>query len=177
MIKYESLNLIKQNKPCTEDALSEDVVGTMLTTLVRLGVIRSSLLVMVDKCINETKVLLTLVSIVRTAVWWFLTGVSVVVVVDDDDDVACVESNVGFVVVVCLLGNGVTVGVGVVFTINVVECTADDVWIDCVVVVHGGDDVEFPAIVSETEMKCTADVSLICSERNWVLVEYNNYNF
>jgi len=69
MIKYESLNLIKQNKPCTEDALSEDVVGTMLATLVRLGVIRSSLLVMVDKCINETKVLLTLVSIVRNAVW------------------------------------------------------------------------------------------------------------
>ena len=51
----------------------------------------------------------------------------------------------------------------------------------CVVAVHGGDfvvdDVEFAAIVSETEMQCTVDVSLICSERNRVFVEYNNYNF
>jgi len=171
------------------DALSNVAVDTVLNSVILVGlvvlpaVVRSSLLVMVDKCIRETKVLLPLVYIVLTAVWWFLTGVAVVVVDDDDDDVACVESNVGFVVVVCLLGNGVTVGVGVVFTINVVECTAN-VWIDCVVcvvAVHGGDfvvdDVEFPAIVSETEMQCTADVSLICSERNWVLVEYNNYNF
>ena len=168
------------------DALSNVAVDTALNRVILVGlvvlptVVRSSLLVMVDKCINETKVLLILASIVLTVVWWFLTGVAVVVVVvdDDDDDVACVESNVGFVVFVCLLRNGVTVGVGVVFTINVVECTADDVWIDCVVVVvHGGDDVEFAAIVSETEMQCTVDVSLICSERNWVLVEYNNYNF
>ena len=173
------------------DALSSVAVDTALNRVILVGlvvlptVVRSSLLGMVDKCIRETKVLLTLASIVLTVVWWFLTGVAVVVVVvdDDDDDVACVESNVGFVVFVCLLRNGVTVGVGVVFTINVVECTAN-VWIDCVVcvvAVHGVDfvvdDVEFPAIVSETEMQCTADVSLICSERNWVLVEYNNYNF
>ena len=112
------------------DALSNVAVDTVLNRVTLVGlvvlptVVRSSLLVMVDKCIRETKVLLTLLYIVLTVVWWFLTDVSLVVV-DDDNDVTCVEANVGFVDGVCLLENGATVDVGLVFTVDVADCTAE----------------------------------------------------
>jgi len=57
------------------DALSNVAVDTALNSVILVGlvvlptVVRPSLLVMVDKCIRETKVLLTLASIVRDAVW------------------------------------------------------------------------------------------------------------
>ena len=57
------------------DAFSNVAVDTVLNRVTLVGlvvlptVVRSSLLVMVDKCIRETKVLLTLASIVLTVVW------------------------------------------------------------------------------------------------------------
>ena len=57
------------------DAFSNVAVDTVLNRVTLVGlvvfptVVRSSLLGMVDKCINETKVLLILASIVLTVVW------------------------------------------------------------------------------------------------------------
>ena len=57
------------------DALSNVAVDTALNRVILVGlvvlptVVRSLLLGMVDKCIRETKVLLTLASIVLTVVW------------------------------------------------------------------------------------------------------------
>ena len=57
------------------DTLSNVAVDTVLNSVILVGlvvlptVVRSSLLGMVDKCIRETKVLLTLASIVLTVVW------------------------------------------------------------------------------------------------------------
>ena len=108
---------IKQNKPLVTmiDALSNVAVDTVLTreTLVGLvvlpTVVRSSLLV-----VTATNVFLTLVSVVRTVVWWFIKGVFVV-----DGGCAAVD-----VILVCFLGIWVTV-VRVVFTTDLVDGAGD----------------------------------------------------
>ena len=190
---------IKQNKPLVTmvDALSNVAVDTVLTREALVGlvvlptVVRSSLLV-----VTATNVFLTLVSVVRTVVWWFIKGVFVV----DDGDVVGDATDGGCavvdVVLVCFLGIWVTV-VRVVFTTDRVDGAGDvndfnNVVIRVVVVFVGDfcvnisslngfviieidvviDDVKLSVIVSERETQCTADMGLLylC-----VLMEFNCY--
>ena len=190
---------IKQNKPLVTmvDALSNVAVDTVLTRVALVGlvvlptVVRSSLLV-----VTATNVFLTLVSVVRTVVWWFIKGVFVV----DDGDVVGDATDGGCavvdVVLVCFLGIWVTV-VRVVFTTDRVDGAGDvndfnNVVIRVVVVFVGDfcvnisslngfviieidvviDDVKLSVIVSERETQCTADMGLLylC-----VLMEFNCY--